>query len=580
MPRTRDTQQARDPARRMRGAPPNFGQAMLPPVLTFRGLITTASRTFLPSDEAIKHSYASARYMLNDCTIRECIEHRMRSTALLDWHVAPEDEKDKLQTKLATEATSLLKKTPRFMQYREALMWALWYGKYAAQHQWQWKRIGDKMRLVLADWQPVNGDKIVYRWDDGSGDCRLDQVGIRIGRVTLGNAGGFFEANTNRLDKVLPTDYGMAYFLDDWERPLLAIHRHRTEDGEWEDPASAGRLKGVGIRHAIYWTWYQRQEALAWLMTYLERCAQGIEIWYYPWGNEEALEKVKTAASEGVGQGRAQIFVPRPMGEEQAYGVDRIEPGFAGAEMLKSVLSDLFGASLKRYILGQVLTTEAASTGLGSNLASVHLDTYLAIVKYDATNLQETLTTDLLQPLIAFNWPQYADVPLRFVVETESPDVEGKLRAWKDAYEMGCRMKERDIMELVGAGVPGDDDRVVQSPQYKTAEEGGGNSENLLGGMAGGPAGLTGGRKPAAGQDGKPQQFSLDPHTISQQFAAALRGQKLRYSRKLNRVVQESTSRQQERFFAAGHGRQIIAFSGDRIIRYRRKGDRVFVEAI
>ena len=43
--------------------------------------------------------------------------------------------------------------------------------------------------------------------------------------------------------------------------------------------------------------------------------------------------------------------------------------------------------------------TTRAYLGLGSNLASVHLDTYLQIIKYDATNLEETITTDLVKVL-------------------------------------------------------------------------------------------------------------------------------------------------------------------------------------
>src|SRR5690606_7306906 len=137
-------------------------------------------------------------------------------------------------------------------------------------------------------WRPVNGDKLVFRYDDGSGEFDEDQVGIRVGQ-------GFTEGSqvakrwkVERINKVAATDQGLAYFLEHWERSLLAIHKHQIEDGAFEAPELAGSIHGVGIRSRIYWMWYQKQETLAWLMEYLERSAFGIEIWSYPAGNPQA----------------------------------------------------------------------------------------------------------------------------------------------------------------------------------------------------------------------------------------------------------------------------------------------------
>jgi len=157
-----------------------------------------------------------------------------------------------------------------------------------------------------------------------------------------------------------------------------------------------------------------------------------------------------------------------------AYGVERIEPGMSGAQALKDILTEYFGHQIKRYILGQTLTTEAHATGLGSNLASIHLDTYLQIIRYDALNLQETLTRQLVEPLVRLNFPELAPrVQARLVIEIDSPDVEGKLAAWRQAWEMGAKLREKDVMELIGAAVPGEEDRVLENPQLAqpTGEE-------------------------------------------------------------------------------------------------------------
>jgi len=461
-----------DPSQDVKGMPPNFGEGTLPHVITFQGIVSSVSRIYRPSDEAIKDSFENARFMRNDPVVMECLEQRQRSTALLDWHLEPEDQDDATQRYVCDELTKIIKRTPRFMQYRESLLHALWYGKYAVQHRYRWEKIGRHTRLVIDRWLPVNGDKLVFRYDDGTEVHDPDQVGIRVGAGFTTGSSVAKKWDVQRLNKVEPTDYGLAYFLEPWERDLLAIHKHQVEDGEYEEPQNAGRIHGVGIRSRIYWCWYQKQESLAWLMEFLERSAFGIEIWYYPWGNDQAKQKTREAAEERIGQGRNIVLVPRPMGDESmAYGVERIEPGMAGADVLKDILISYFGHLIKRYILGQTLTTEADATGLGSNLASVHLDTYLQIVKYDATNLEETLTTDLVKPLLQFNWPRYADLPIRFAIETEAPDVQGKLEAWQRAYEMGTKLKESDVMDLIGAAIPEEGDTVLHNPQHQQAKQ-------------------------------------------------------------------------------------------------------------
>ena len=344
---------------------------------------------------------------------------------------------------LVDELTAILTKIPNFLKYRENLLHALWYGKYATSHRYRWKSVKGRMRVVLDRWKPVNGDKLVFRYDDGSGEYDDDQVGIRVGAgYTAGNQISN-RWNVERFGKIAATDHGLAYFLEHWERPLLAIHKHMIEDAEYEAPDRAGAIHGVGIRSRLYWLWYQKQETLAWLMEYLERSAFGIEIWTYPAGNNEAYEKTKAAAQERIGQGRNIVLVPRHADSDVlSSDVKRIEPGMAGADILDRIIREYFGWQIKRYILGQILTSETASTGLGSGVATIHLDTYLQIVRYDAVNLGETITTDLVDPLIRYNWPRLAGTPIKFVIETEAPDVEGKLSAWERGLSHGDEAQE------------------------------------------------------------------------------------------------------------------------------------------
>ena len=470
-----------DPSKAVPGMPPNFGQPTLPHMTTFQGVLGSLSRTYRPSDEALKDSLENARYMRNDPVVMECVEQRQRSVALLDWHVEADDENDSTQKWLVDELTAILKKTPRFMQYRENLLHAIWYGRYGLQHRWRWKKVRGKMRCSVDQWLPVHGDKLTFRYDADTGDYNPDAIGVRVGAGYQMGERISDRWEIEKTEKVTPTDQGLAYFLEPWERPLLAVHKHYIEDGEYEEPTNAGRIFGVGVRSRIYWCWYQKQEALAFLMEFLERSATGMEIWYYPWGSKEARDQTRKAAEERIGTGGNIVLVPRPVDGEMAYGVERIEPSMSGADSLERSITGYFGHLIKRYILGQTLTSEAEPTGFGSGLAEVHLDTYMQIVKYDATNLEETMTTDLLEPLIRYNFPKYADLPLSFRIDTEAPDVDGKLAAWQTAFSMGLELKSQDVMDLIGASKPGPTDDSLKNPEFQQPPMGG--AMGAMGGM-------------------------------------------------------------------------------------------------
>src|SRR5690606_7885381 len=273
-----------DPTEGMEGMPPNMGRWMIPHVSTFVGLVSSQSKVYRPSDEALKNSQDNARYMRNDPVVMECVEMRQRATALLSWHIEPEDPKSRDQLDLADKVAKILERIPRFMQYRENMLNATWYGRYGVQNRWRWKLIDGVMRLGIDSWLPIHGDKLVWRYTDGLGRHMPDQLGIRVGAALYAQAQSPRWTDEQRA-KIEPTDFGMAYFLDSWERPLVSVHKHFVEDGEWEEPWHAGRIHGHGIRSRIYWAWFQKQEALAMLMEFLERSAAGFELWYYPQGN-------------------------------------------------------------------------------------------------------------------------------------------------------------------------------------------------------------------------------------------------------------------------------------------------------
>ena len=453
---------------------------------TFQGMSTTMANTYRDYDTAMRDSIDNARIMRNDCGIMECLEARQRAVALLPWVIEPENDKSDSQKQLCQEMAKVLAWTPRFTEFRRCLLEAIWYGKYGVKVEYRREWLGGYGRYVVSAgeenpdapaWVPINGDKIVFRHDDRS---RLDaksgqypfQAGLRVGMGWKSKDGqktplilGKYqpESISTSYRGAEPVERGMAYFLDKDDRKNLIIHKHMIEDGAYEDMLSAGSIHGVGIRSRIYWDWVQLQETKAMLLAYMERTHGGIEIYKYPQGNDQAKREIDEMIQNRA-PGRAALKVPVPMGEDAAtFGVEVVEPGMGGISFMMELMKDYYGHRIKRYILGQTLSSEAESTGMGSGVADLHLETFLQILKYDAGNFDDTMSNQILRWLQIVNFPSSKGIRLRYKTVTEDTDQDKKLSALHNAWQMGARIKEADVYDTCGLSAPTPADRILPS---------------------------------------------------------------------------------------------------------------------
>jgi len=466
-----------------RGGTPGAGGPVVPHIFTVAGRYGMASKTYSVGDEALIDSRENAELMRNELAIMECLEARMRSTALLNWHITPYDDsldertKDVLKAaninnnrwdaqELAAKLSLILARTPNLTKLFYSLMDAIWYGRYASEQFFTPTTIQgiSNRTMVIKRWEPRHGDKLIFRYDDGFYDHDPDQVGIRVG-AGYAIQEEFLDWAGNSHRKVEPTQMGLAYFLDKAERRRMAVHKHIIEDSDFYNPLKAGSIHGIGIRSRIYWTWYAYSECLKLLLEYLERSALGIEIWRYPAHNPQAKQQATDAAQRRGAPGRSILMVPVPEGEAaDLYDVQIVEPGLHGADVLQNVLDKYFGHKIKRYILGQTLTTEAGATGMGSGVAQAHQATYADIVRFDSLGLAETITHDIVRVLQLINFPGSHGIWLRFQFDTESPLMEYKLSAYRQAWEMGASIRTDDIFNLLGAAKPHENDETLINP--------------------------------------------------------------------------------------------------------------------
>ena len=291
----------------------------------------------------------------------------------LEWHLQPASDVDPGDAEHAKRCREAIEETPNLQQLTMTLQECVWYGRYASQliYDWDW-RAGYRRAIVRVD-IPVNGDKLIFRY--------TGEAGILVSGLWQGDW--------------IATDRGRCHIFSPEERQCIIIHRFEREDADFFEPELGGRIEGVGVRDRLYWFLYMKNRVLAWLMEFLERVgAGGLTIYYYESGNQESLAEVRDAAEKQ--KTNNAILFPRYIDGKGGPAVERIEPSEAGASMLLQLVTEYFDSVVRRVILGQNLSSSSASTGLGSGVADFQAETLNDIIKYDARNLEETLTRDFV----------------------------------------------------------------------------------------------------------------------------------------------------------------------------------------
>lgn len=414
--------------------PPKGGKYPIPHYSSFSAIVNSLSRTYRWTfDEALRDSQQNSLAIRRDPVIMEALRARQMPTAQLQWHLEPEDATDMRQVAAVKELTTDLERIPNWQRLVMHLLEAVFYGRYGVQIVYGWTFRHGKRRLTVRDFRPVNGDKLVFRFSG--------QVGVLVHSLT----------EPYGVDTDI-TDRGRAHFLSPDEREQLVVHSHEPEDADFYEGELAGAVFGVGVRSRLYWFWWLRAQVLGWLMDYIQRVgAGGFTIYYYEAGNPESEAEVRAAATEQFANNI--ILFPRYRdGKTGGPGVERVDPNPAGASLLQALVMEYFDEVLRRFILGQTLSSQAEGTGLGSGVAELHADTFARIIKYDAINLAETLTRDLVRVLARHNHPGVPAPVLKF--DVDKPNAAEVLEAAKTIWEMGGEIDGDEIKDIAGLSKP------------------------------------------------------------------------------------------------------------------------------
>lgn len=428
------------------------GTPLLPHVGTFSAVFTTPARTYRWwFDEALRHSWQNARAMRRDPYLMSLLRVRQMGIVGLPYTVIAVDSNDPIAKVLADEVKMLIDSIPRF---RRILFWlteALWYGKYGVQLVYGDKQIDGHNFWIPVNSFPVNGDKIIFKWSG--------IPGILVNpNVTNTELFGYYRGLS--LEAV---DRGLAVFLydRDW-RDQFIIHSHEPDDMDYIDGEMAGGVFGVGLRSRVYWLWWLRQEVLSWMMSYMERVGAGgiIEI-PYEYGNDESRQRAEELAAKL--QESNVALVPQMFSKSPDYFALRIHsPSHAGSNILFEIIRD-YEKKIAHMMLGYSDLVDSYAY-----MAYEHVvEQVRTTLEYDAKMLAETITTDLVEPLIRRNYPSVSSkYRVRLEFDIAALHVDRVMKAYKFAYDMGVRIREADVRRVVGCSEPAEGDTVVQNPAY------------------------------------------------------------------------------------------------------------------
>lgn len=430
--------------------PPHLGIPPVPSFLSFAQLVNSYSRSFLNYDEALRQGRQQALAIRRDPVIMQALRARQMPVAQLMWHVAANDPNDVQQAQMAECIQKGIERMPRLQSFFMSMLDALWYGRAGCQVAYQWDWIGSQKICRPRMWAPLNGDKIVFKFDG--------RPGILV--------------NYSYQGTWIPTERGRAHFLTPEERACLILHHFEPEDADFFEGDMAGGLFGVGLRSRIYWFWHLKTQTMQYLMDYIERVGSGgTTVYYYEAGNEASMREVKKAAEEQLGT-NAILFPRYRDNGTSGPGMERFEPSAAGVQLIQQLVTTYFDDVIRKYILGQDLTSTAEPTGLGSGVAALHGQTFSRIISYDAIALAESLTADLVKPMQHFMGKGHLP-PCKFVFEVDAPNTSTILAAAQAFYQMGGAVDEESLREALGLPQPEPGKAILSQQQQMSPQAAG-----------------------------------------------------------------------------------------------------------
>jgi phage gp29-like protein len=334
---------------------------------------------------------------------------RRRALLTVDWRIEPPRNASPAETKAAAMAEEML---GDLAELEDVLLDALdAIGKGFACLEVEWSMAG-------REWSPARIHHRPQRWFQLDRATR-SEIRLRDGS-TEGealNAGGWI------------------------------VHVHR---------ARSGYLARAGLHRVLCWPYVFKNYAVRDLAEFLEIYGLPLRVGTYPPGASDAEKATLLAAVVGIGHAAAGIIPEGMMLEFKEAAQGQSDPYQA--------MIDWCERSVSKAIVGQTLSAESKSTGLGSGVADLHGEVRRDITQSDARQLAQTLTRDLVYPLVALNGAGAADprrTPKLVFDFEEADDIKAYAESLPALAKAGVRIPVKWVHEKLRIPEPEGDEPVL-----------------------------------------------------------------------------------------------------------------------
>ncbi len=224
------------------------------------------------------------------------------------------------------------------------------------------------------------------------------------------------------------------------ELPREKFVYHRT--GKGDDVVRAGIYRGIA------WAYLFSNYTVKDWVTFLDLYGVPLRLGTFKPGADDAARDALKRAVRDLGSDAAAVI-------SDDTAIEFINAQLTGDHTLFRDAAEFFDRQKSKRILGQTLTTEAGSNGSRA-LGDVHDRVRRDIVASDAQALDETLSHDLIRPLIDYNFGPQRRYP-KVVTRLEGDaDRDAKLDRIERLVKMGATIPSRIAAEAAGVPVTGD----------------------------------------------------------------------------------------------------------------------------
>jgi phage gp29-like protein len=210
-----------------------------------------------------------------------------------------------------------------------------------------------------------------------------------------------------------------------------------------------------GIARAAGWAYLFKNYILKDWVTFAEVFGQPVRIGRYHPGATEQDKRALLRAVANVGTDAAAIIPETMM-------IELVEARRGGSPELYQRFCEYMDAQISKAVLGQTLTTELPRGGGSRAAAEVHERVRMDIKAADARRLQETITRDLVKPIVDLNLGARKRYP-RFVVRVpREEDLRGLAEIVAMLADRGVRISQRAVLHRLGLDEAAVDELAVE----------------------------------------------------------------------------------------------------------------------